>query len=173
MAKFHVNKSTGDVGKCRAKKGNCPFGGEDEHYASAHEAQRVYESSRPALASVKRSKAAAPTYSTTEKSFEGASLREQASLYRILTDMGVEYLPWRGREQELNDALRRYDESTKGSPIEGSAYKRSETQAGREAMARYRATVVRRGGNDKDCYRLIPRDKPEHSSLFKRVFSKD
>ena len=27
--KYHVDPKTGNMGVCRARKGNCPFGGED------------------------------------------------------------------------------------------------------------------------------------------------
>ena len=38
MAKFHINKH-GVPAPCKAKKGNCPYGGEDSHYKSQEEAQ--------------------------------------------------------------------------------------------------------------------------------------
>jgi hypothetical protein len=43
MAKFHINNS-GESGNCRAEKGGCPFGGEEQHYSSAAEAGKAYES---------------------------------------------------------------------------------------------------------------------------------
>lgn len=43
MAKFHIN-SSGEAGNCRAEKGGCPFGDDDQHYASAEEASKAYES---------------------------------------------------------------------------------------------------------------------------------
>lgn len=42
MAKFHVNDK-GEAGKCGAKKRDCPFGGENEHYDTMHEAQVAAE----------------------------------------------------------------------------------------------------------------------------------
>jgi len=41
--RYHVNPETGDAGKCSATKGNCPFGGESEHYTSAKAARAAYE----------------------------------------------------------------------------------------------------------------------------------
>ena len=41
MSKFHVNPESGQVGACRAAKGNCPFGGEsgtENHYDDKQEA---------------------------------------------------------------------------------------------------------------------------------------
>ncbi len=43
--KFHINKADGTVGACRAEKGNCPFGGEDNHYTSMVAAAKAYEDS--------------------------------------------------------------------------------------------------------------------------------
>jgi len=40
---FHVNKETGEVGKCEAKQGKCPFGTLNEHYTSADAARSAYE----------------------------------------------------------------------------------------------------------------------------------
>lgn len=42
MAKFHVNEK-GEARKCGAQKGNCPFGGDNEHYDSEQEAQVAAE----------------------------------------------------------------------------------------------------------------------------------
>lgn len=42
---FHINPSTGDAGACRAKAGNCPFGGSEEHYGTAAEARTAFEGS--------------------------------------------------------------------------------------------------------------------------------
>lgn len=41
MSKFHVNND-GNIAKCRAVKGNCPFG-EDMHFDSVEQAQKGYE----------------------------------------------------------------------------------------------------------------------------------
>lgn len=43
MSKFHIN-GAGNPGKCTAENGNCPFGGENEHYATAEDARAAYES---------------------------------------------------------------------------------------------------------------------------------
>ena len=42
MARYHINPQTGEVGKCRARRG-CPFGGEDSHFSTKEEAARAYE----------------------------------------------------------------------------------------------------------------------------------
>lgn len=42
--KFHIN-TKGEPGKCYAQHGGCPFGGEDEHYATKDGASAAYERS--------------------------------------------------------------------------------------------------------------------------------
>lgn len=43
MARYHVNRTTGRVGPCRARKA-CPFGDMvEEHYPTREEAQKIYE----------------------------------------------------------------------------------------------------------------------------------
>lgn len=44
MAKYHVNRA-GEAGPCKATKGGCPFGGEDEHYSSPEAARAAFEES--------------------------------------------------------------------------------------------------------------------------------
>jgi hypothetical protein len=201
LAKFHINRR-GDAAQCNAAPGGCPFAKDEDHYASKEGARRAFErsmdSNPPAMRRI-------PHYTTTEKAFEGIPLAEEARIYKILTDKGVEYLPWRGREDELRaayepwktisyeelaerngrleedneslrDALRSYDRSVKGSIIEGFAYERSEAAAGREALARYRATVALKGFDDKNCYAVLKKaeiPKASRPSLMRRIFSKD
>lgn len=43
MSKFHINPVTGNVGRCRAAKGECPFGGPQKHFATEREAAENYE----------------------------------------------------------------------------------------------------------------------------------
>jgi len=42
MAKYHVN-GAGDPGVCSAEKGNCPFGGADQHYTTKDGARKAFE----------------------------------------------------------------------------------------------------------------------------------
>ena len=49
---YHIN-SKGEPGSCRAKPGNCPFAGEEEHYGSPEEAREAYEQ-RMEISSSKR-----------------------------------------------------------------------------------------------------------------------
>ena len=44
MAKFHVNPKSLEVGKCRAQKDGCPFGGAEEHFSNAKAAGAFAES---------------------------------------------------------------------------------------------------------------------------------
>jgi hypothetical protein len=43
MSKFHINPDTGNVNPCSAFTGDCPFGGINDHYATAGEARAVFE----------------------------------------------------------------------------------------------------------------------------------
>ena len=51
MAKYHVN-SKGEPGICSAQSGNCPFGGENDHYSSAEDARVAFEKSQDSFAVV-------------------------------------------------------------------------------------------------------------------------
>ena len=55
MAKFQIN-SKGIPAPCHAKKGNCPFGGEDSHYdnmeKAKEEAARLTEEAEEELRSI-------------------------------------------------------------------------------------------------------------------------
>ena len=42
MAKFHIGKN-GKVSRCSARKGNCPYGSDEEHFASREEGVKVLE----------------------------------------------------------------------------------------------------------------------------------
>lgn len=44
MAKWHINRTTGEYNKCNAKPGNCPIGGGDkQHFNTKQEAQQASE----------------------------------------------------------------------------------------------------------------------------------
>lgn len=45
MAKFHLN-GNGDPGLCKASQGNCPFGGDEEHYTSPEAARTAFEAAQ-------------------------------------------------------------------------------------------------------------------------------
>ncbi len=51
MATYHINPETGDVGRCSATKGGCPYGSLDEHYTSAAGARKAYEASKSSFES--------------------------------------------------------------------------------------------------------------------------
>jgi hypothetical protein len=48
MAKYHLNKN-GDTGLCSAAKGNCPFGGDEDHFTSPEAARSAFEASQNAF----------------------------------------------------------------------------------------------------------------------------
>lgn len=47
MKKYHIN-AKGEAGACSAKKGGCPFGGEDEHFTTPEAARASYEKKQEA-----------------------------------------------------------------------------------------------------------------------------
>lgn len=61
VTKYHINPNSGAVGKCRAEKGNCPFGDESKHFDSPAAARKAFEeemSSRPLDRSTLKSRTA-------------------------------------------------------------------------------------------------------------------
>jgi len=76
--KFHVN-AAGEAGKCKATKGNCPFGGEAEHFTSAEAAREHYEKSMQTVTTRKLSKAK-PVLPQNE-TFEAPELYEYQKEY--------------------------------------------------------------------------------------------
>jgi len=109
MAKFHVN-DMGEAGRCRAKAGNCPFAGDEDHYSSPEEARVAYENSmsqKTYQTALKRAEQALP-----ERVLEGLSLEEKARHYMALKEAGVEYLPWRGQEAQLEAAYKPFQKVT-------------------------------------------------------------
>jgi len=61
---YHLNHN-GDAGECRAVKGNCPFGGAEEHFKSASEARYSFEAKQGSFVSLK------PQKKTLSKEAEG------------------------------------------------------------------------------------------------------
>lgn len=101
MAKFHVN-DMGEAGRCRAKADNCPFARDEDHYGSPEEARVAYENSMSQetyQTAVKRAEQAKPV-----SMLENLTLEEKARHYMMLKEAGVEYVPWRGQEKELEAA---------------------------------------------------------------------
>lgn len=50
----HVNPETGEVGKCRATNGKCPFGGAEEHHETAQAAREAFEASQDTFSNKKQ-----------------------------------------------------------------------------------------------------------------------
>jgi len=71
MKKFHVN-ANGEAGACSAVKGNCPFGGESEHFTSADAARQDYEAKQGSgLGSTSKKSGKAEPPKTKEEFFNG------------------------------------------------------------------------------------------------------
>lgn len=110
--------------------------------------------------------------------FDNIPLVEQARLYRILTENGVEYLAWRGREEELNAAYvphktRPYSVSrlllaqARGFTVSEQEleawvewdretgmwdrYESNDAERTREALASYHATAIKVDPEAKTC----------------------
>ncbi len=45
---YHIN-ALGEVGRCKARQGGCPFGGDSDHYPSKEAARRAYEEKMKSL----------------------------------------------------------------------------------------------------------------------------
>jgi len=109
MAKFHVN-DMGEAGRCRAKADNCPFARDEDHYSSPEEARVAYENSMSQetyQTAVKRAEQALP-----ERILENLTLEEKARHYMALKKAGVEYIPWRGQEAQLEAAYKPFEKVT-------------------------------------------------------------
>jgi len=66
---YHVNNS-GEAGACKAAKGKCPFGSNDEHFTSVEAARASYESSHETFGSTK-AKTVRKTFGEIFPSWEG------------------------------------------------------------------------------------------------------
>lgn len=44
---YHVNPKTGNAARCRATRGNCPFGDFEQHYPSLNDAAKAWEEKTP------------------------------------------------------------------------------------------------------------------------------
>lgn len=87
MARFHVNPESGKPGQCKAQHGGCPFGGEENHFASQAEAQAHYE--------------ATMANETVPASLKAPSEEGAARGAKLLAGLDATY---KGLEREKNEA---------------------------------------------------------------------
>lgn len=103
--KFHINPTTGDAGKCSATKGQCPFGGESEHYTSADAARSAYENKQGEQAELEAAQKDLNTYGANSNVFR--TWGKIHSDFKTTTDgkrrvlanggaQGTVLTPWRG-----------------------------------------------------------------------------
>lgn len=92
MSKFHIN-SKGQPGKCGATQGNCPFGGEHQHYDTPAKAQAAYELSMAASTVAPTVKKEAPR----PYPVEGDSVKIKPGAAAWASDLGV----YEGAEGEV------------------------------------------------------------------------
>lgn len=85
MSKFHIN-DMGNPGPCSAAQGNCPFGGEEEHYNTINQAREAFERSKTEqmFSSLKRSSENQDLYSKTT-----LPVKELSRLAKESTDLNV------------------------------------------------------------------------------------
>jgi len=82
MVKWHINDK-GEVGRCSATKGNCPFGGAtglENHYSSREEAEKVTASSMEGFSNLGTASKKRPT-----ESFQNT----KTSIRKSLVDFGI------------------------------------------------------------------------------------
>jgi len=99
MTKYHINPKTGNPGACSAAPGACPFGGEANHYESASDARKAFESANttaPALAKKPgvrlENRAAKHTPAATWSAFPETATDEElknASAYAVVNNKFV------------------------------------------------------------------------------------
>jgi hypothetical protein len=182
---YHMNTS-GDPEKCRGKK--CRIASSKEHYATPDEAIEAY--GVPTEPHPLRTAQGKLEPIKSEPAFQNLPLAQEARIYRILKDQGVEYIPWRGREAELEAAYEPhevitneeaylrgggtdentrkvfglYDKATVGLPGQGNRPNRSEKEAARESIASYRAADALRGSKQSsNSFAVIPAKSEEES----------
>lgn len=88
MAKYHINKE-GNPGLCSAESGNCPFGGDANHYSSRANARRAFEFSMASKELTKTSRKRLSSKDAIAAATQRRSLKEFASIARGGWDVQV------------------------------------------------------------------------------------
>jgi len=103
MSKFHINKN-GVSAPCRATKGNCPLGGEGQHFNSEEEAQAFItnqmekehgllgETSVPEVENPNENFRGAPVIFKDDKNILTEGLNKQDTNFHLYSKDGTEYL---------------------------------------------------------------------------------
>ncbi len=117
--RFHVN-GVGNPGLCKAQKGNCPFGGESDHYESEIEASRAWEKTQENPLSRKLVKRPYRAMATAELRAEAESLMERKMILKE---------PYSDEEYELHrEWLRRIRDEYKTTQEEFSRVANGQVQ---------------------------------------------
>lgn len=81
MTKYHIN-GEGNPGVCSAESGNCPFGGDANHYSTKEKAREAFELSMAAQALLKRTTKRSSSAEAIAGALAERSLREFAVFAR-------------------------------------------------------------------------------------------
>ena len=120
MAKYHIKKD-GTPGVCRAQNGNCPFGGESEHFPTKEEAQNYADKRHEAID--KRNKLAVQFIKNRDLEIERAlypayenidKVKDFNSDIKVLLDNGQILIQ---KSLDVNVASNRHDKIYKNTNI--------------------------------------------------------
>lgn len=94
MDKFHLNRETGEVRRCRASRRACPYG-EDDHFENVSEARRSFEADNVGATIPDSTSSRTPS---TDDATEVVRLARPSQLRKMVEDSGT--------SPELLDAIR-------------------------------------------------------------------
>lgn len=106
MAKFHLN-GNGDPGLCKASQGNCPFGGDEEHYTSPGAARTAFEAAQTVTVSPLQKAQAAYTKASQALDKAEVALNSVAHYQGLseLTKEGAKYVSAKERYDRAENRL--------------------------------------------------------------------
>lgn len=107
MAKFHLN-GNGDPGLCKASQGNCPFGGDEEHYTSPEAARSAFEGSQNvSLSPLQKAQAA---YAKASQTLDKADIALNAvAHYQGISDLTKEGAKYASAKDRYDRAKARHE----------------------------------------------------------------
>lgn len=107
MAKFHISKN-GKPAPCNAKSGNCPLGGESEHYSTREEANKAIENNMASQQNVLQSANKGTKQKTKTPINVRFELNEISAKMREVSENGVGFIKL--NEDDINMKAVRYSE---------------------------------------------------------------
>ena len=103
MTQVHINSSTHQIGVCEAQPGNCPVGGDGDHFGSRQEAEKALEGrlEQEKQAGGRKSRFSKPVLSTEPPSEEEVEAMSDAAFNYDTTEL--RYMAVKGiRETPIN-----------------------------------------------------------------------